>query len=583
MWQEEIELPSIRREHVVAAGAAIVASLLAHLFAAWSLSYFEFGLRAFIASAPREEARQLVRLGHVERKVPAVAARPARIRHEQVAVGGSVSAALEALGRAAPAGMMEPPSVSVEKWTEPALVPSVERAAPAAPRWVPRQEVLAIQERVVLDPVHEQTRRIITKIDRVRRAVDVTPDSDLNLAREAASAGSLDAGGGEGHWAGVAKAVGGGAGTAGIDLAATVGDLRSKLLGESPGSISPFQPVEKRLVAKVTAFQPPDEDEFRYFRIDINRVGESALPVIPKDVLLVQDCTASMSEQRLYFCREGLLDALDVLNPEDRFNVVSFRDVAVKCFPEWVGVDRETLLAAQQFVEGMRAAGNTDIFTPLKSLLEESRTPGRPVVAVVISDGKATTGLTASSSIIGGFTRLNAGRVSVFTLGTASSANRYLLDMISYCNRGDTRLVRGGRWDIPSAIRDLVEDVRRPVLSDVGFRFPGDGTHEVYPALPTNLYLDRPMVLYVRCSRLVPRMVFQAVGTAGKVSCDMVFDIDLREIPPTGDSEIRREWARHRVYALVGGRSIDPGAFRMDELRETGRKYGVPVPYEEEL
>ncbi len=45
------------------------------------------------------------------------------------------------------------------------------------------------------------------------------------------------------------------------------------------------------------------------------------------------------------------------------------------------------------------------------------REPGRPALLALITDGRPTTGVTASSEIIEGFTQANQGGLSVFGLG----------------------------------------------------------------------------------------------------------------------------------------------------------------------
>jgi hypothetical protein len=96
-----------------------------------------------------------------------------------------------------------------------------------------------------------------------------------------------------------------------------------------------------------------------------------------------------------------------------------------------------------------------------------------------------------------------------------------------------------------------------------------------------NLYADRPLVLFGRTARDAgARIVMQAVGKAGETACDMVFDIDLAAAPRTADRDIRREWARQRIYHLVGRYARTPEPAILDEIRATAADYRVPVPHE---
>jgi hypothetical protein len=238
--------------------------------------------------------------------------------------------------------------------------------------------------------------------------------------------------------------------------------------------------------------------------------------------------------------------------------------------------------AAAAFFAAMRSAGDTDVFGSLSGLLELPRDPRRPLVALVVTDGRPTAGLTASTRIIGEFSRLSDGRLSVFTLGTHGKANAYLLDMLAYCNRGNTALVRTGRWDIPAAILSLVESLRRPVLTDIACRADSASRAELHPALPPNLYADRPLDLYGSCAAEARSVILQVCGRAGAAECDVVFDLPL-DAAESGDASIRDQWARQRMYDLMGSYARQPREELLAEMYRHSRRYGLPIPYRKEL
>ena len=159
------------------------------------------------------------------------------------------------------------------------------------------------------------------------------------------------------------------------------------------------------------------------------------------------------------------------------------------------------------------------------------------------------------------------------------TSDEYLLDLLSYSNRGEVIPLSKGRWSIPVAIREAMNKISRPVLADVGFRFPVGAAYEVYPVQTSNLYLDRPLVLYGRYPRGATNVTFQAIGEAQSVRCDMLFDVSLLEGAGEGDDSLRHLWAEQKVYHLIGeyARRQDPDVLR--EIRETARAYDVNVPH----
>lgn len=454
-----------------------------------------------------------------------------------------------------------------------------------APKWEPRQDILRIQERVVRDEVSALPRRFDDGLPRVQGGMDIVSPADR------ADLGAILGGTNAYYWTEdvgqfawgrpVTGPGGGGGGPAATNPPVAVPEPPPKLFSKEE-RVTTLKALEKLLKAEVYFYEPPRDSKYTYCRIEISRRGADVLPVLPKDMLFVQDASASITEQKLYFCRAGMAKALDALGPSDRFNVVEFRDAARFCFQGWADVNPDTLQRAYDFIAKTRAEGNTDIFGSMRELLEMPRRAGRPVIVLAVSDGVATVGLTDRSLIIEAFSQANRGAISVFTLGTYAGANAYLLDLLSYRNRGDTFIVRSGRWDIPKMIEQRSREVSHPVLSDVRFRFGGQTYCEAYPVLTANLYMDRPLVLFGRYPRRATQLVFQATGQADDIQCDMVFDIDLSRGKP-GDKDIMTNWAWQRVYHLIGEHNRTRSRETLDEIKQVGKTYGIKIPYRREL
>jgi hypothetical protein len=467
--------------------------------------------------------------------------------------------------------------------------------APRAESWSPREEILKVEDRLVREEIPDRPRRLIPDVNRIKGAADVTLPMEAphkvgtgtelsDAARQSvAEARPPSVKAADTQWERLEELLKSAPGPVLGSGAAEAGGRRAPetvaLL--PPPSGEPLKPIEGLLKATLSVYSPKTDPDYLYAKVDIKRAGADAMPVLPKDILFIQDCSASITEQRLAFCREGLLRCLAQLPPRDRFNVVEFRDTPRRCFADWAPAHAANLEAGRTFVRAMESRGNTDIYASLRELLSMDRKPVRPVVVILISDGLPTAGMRDSAEIIAAFTRENSGSVSVFALATFDQANLYLLDMLSYMNRGDSVAARRGRWSIPDVMDGQVVGVSRPVLSDMHFRFSSPGA-EMVPSLTPNLYLDRSLVLYGRFPKKADRVVFQVVGRSGEQGCDMVFDLKMAEAA-AGDAAIREEWAWHKVYGLIGEhtRTRDPALIR--EIQRVSASYGLQVPYADEL
>jgi len=572
----------VRPQHTFAAVVACVLSVGLHLGIAIWMADFQLEIPILLREPKKESADQSMVLKEVKKSLPSPKPKPLPSRSDTGISKVDAAGKVKSLGRTPNEVAMAPPPVSADTVKGPERSVVEPKAVENRRAWEPRQEILSIKKRIAADKVGTSPRRRIPDIERVANASDivmpVNPEKTAGAGAGAVSAfktGLPERAPIKGETAG-----GGRTEIARLILDDTgVKETARSFVAEPREAITEAKAIESFLVAGVNTYSSSGDREYGYFKVDVRRAGKDVLPVMPKDIIFVQDCSASMAEQRLFFCRRGLKQCIDALGSNDRFNVAGFRDKLDLCFDSWTAKTPESVKKAKEYVDGMRSMGSTDIFKSIRELHKLPRTKGRPVIALVVTDGRSTTGLMKSSDIIGEFSKLNDGGISVFTMGTISAANMYLLDLLSYCNRGGTAPVEGGRWGIPESLERLSKEVARPVLSDVKFRFAGAGSIEVYPVLTSNLYLDRDLVLYGRYRKGTPTLVFQAAGVAGEAQSDMVFTLSLGGRAATRDKLIRENWARQKIYHLIGEYARNPTRETMLELRRTAKEYDQKIPY----
>ncbi len=485
-----------------------------------------------------------------------------------------------------PAPKLPPPAASL-----PAPPPDEKLALPA-PRDLPAPDILVITDARARDLSAPIERREIPDVERILlspdlslslptnvplASVDVTaaiasvPAPHLDAAREAATllpapVPSLGA----------------------RSLAETIPDVGPVAQGTVVTDIRPEKheeitgdtPLDDRLALRTWATRPASDPNHVYFRIDVAPRDDAALPDIPRDIVFVQDTSASLTSQRLDPSRIAIRNALRALRPGDRFNICAFAATNRFLAPgTWLAPDSDSIARADAFLASLESKGNTDLFRSMQDILDLPRAPHRAPIAIVLTDGHITAGaLERDSAVIGAFSRLNAGAVSVFTIGLHRSANAYLLDMLSFCDRGGNTAIAPERFDIPKTIRSVVDSIGQPVLANVRFGFGTKSGAEAYPSLSPNLYRGRPLRLYGRVPADRDSIAFFARGDACGDPYDMVFEIDLSQAAP-GPSDLPVEWATQRMYDLVArhARSEDPSL--VEEMLRLGAQFGIPVPH----
>lgn len=571
-WDDKLE--TSRARHGVAAAVAVLLSLTLHGVALHQLPPLAVGQAKGWAA---EERMAPVILGDVRRQVMESLDRPDRFRAEDPEVmrpeALSESAFQEMIETLVPA---EPTELGVSMAGEAAPLAPIE-AALERDRWDARQDIVQIRDTIVPDELAALPRRYIPDVDRVQGA----PDIALPVESPAAA---LLARGETRAWEGTGAENNLSRYSPGLrvpvedPLAAIPDPLdRPDVMAESPEEISDVAPIEQLLKLNLTVYEDPSDPEYRYFEIGIRRSGAEALPVLPKDILLMQDASASLTQRTLNECKKGLHRWLEQLNPGDRFNVIAFRDEVDQCFDTLTPFTPATQARGAFFVESLRARGGTDVYRSLESLADMELDPSRAVIAVLISDGVPTTGVVDSSDIIQRFSTSNAGRISMFGVGGGPRVNKYLLDFLSYKNRGDAMMM-ADRSEIVTALDTLAKELRRPVLIDLRCRVSGDDQVEVYPRSLTHLYLDRPLVIQGRAPRSTSGVAIQVLGRSGTELKDMIFLLNFDEGKP-GSAEVRTAWAWQKAYHLVGEHIQHRDPAVLEEIRHMSAEFGLRLLY----
>lgn len=496
---------------------------------------------------------------------------------------------------ATPAGTFEPPVASEDAATraQPEFQkPGVASVAETVVPWQPREEILMMTDKIIYQDIVPFKRLDVPDIERKTFAPDVTVAYQLTEAIEGAGTvgtpAYVEPAPPKVDQVAMAETLKGGETRmpepAPVDETVANEEQVSDFFKEVPEEAAPAKPIEDVLKTNLSVYRPRRSDGYVYFRVDIERKGEDVLPPLGRDILFVQDASASLSIDRLHFCRQAFIDLVGALQPTDRLNVMKFNTQTSAAFGmDWRVADAAAKEDAKAFIRGIQPEGNTDLYKAMSAVLALPRDPHRVMLVILATDGRSTAGdVRRDSEIIGQFSAENRGRASIFNLGVSKSSNEFLLSMLSFCNRGGAAVISDDRFGIPDTMKKLLDGIQSPVLSDISFMFDATSRAEVAPAMTTHLYLDRPMQLYGRVKEGVQDVVFQARGTANGKRYDMVFPLDLRTGKVAG-KELVKAWATARMYDYVSEHARHPDPMILSEMTDLGREYDITIPFRKRL
>ncbi len=263
-----------------------------------------------------------------------------------------------------------------------------------------------------------------------------------------------------------------------------------------------------------------------YFRVDLT--PRAALPIVPKDVVILMDASGSIANDRLKSCRAAAKEILRTcLNTGDRFNLVAFRNDFDYAFRTWQDCTKTAFDKADKWLTSQTAHGRTDVFGTISSVLKLPRDPKRPLVALVVTDGDANEGVSRTSDILSKFTALNDGLISVYMYGVKEGANRELIDVLTHGNRGESFIYEGERKYAGRRIGELSDRFRDPVLTDLRVVFTSDTKADVYPRRLKNLYRGESVSLIGRAPAGTKQVKFSLKGLNGVHAYEAFFKVNL--------------------------------------------------------
>jgi Ca-activated chloride channel family protein len=334
-----------------------------------------------------------------------------------------------------------------------------------------------------------------------------------------------------------------------------------------------FSLDEGDIGVNLLSFKPGDDDGY-FLLLAAPNVEVESSEIVARDVILVLDISGSMQGQKMEQARNALLTILERLNPQDRFNIVSF-STGIRQFARDLQA-KDQVAAARAFVSGLEAGGGTDINRALLEALAQAE-EGRPTVIIFLTDGLPTEGEVNPQNIVTNVRRDAGANVQVFAFGVGDDVNTVLLDSISQENRGTSAYVRPGQ-PIDEIVTGFYAKVATPVLADLSLDFGDVFAEDIYPYPLPDLFAGEQLILTGRYRSGGPAQLTLSGMVNGRPRSFVFEDLSWRT--EGGEAFIARLWATRKIGHLLNEirlRGRNPEL--VDEVIRLSTRYGVASPY----
>ena len=322
-------------------------------------------------------------------------------------------------------------------------------------------------------------------------------------------------------------------------------------------------------------YKPSAGEDGFFVLLAAPKVDTRASQVIAKDVIYVLDMSGSMQGEKIDQAKKALEYVVGKLNPEDRFNIITFSTGVTKYMPGLRPASEKA--EAVPFIRAVRAEGSTDINRALlEALAMVDRS--RPALVIFMTDGEPTTGEVNPAKIIANAQNAAPKNVRLFTFGVGFDVNTNLLDNLSQGLRGASAYIKPNE-NIDEIVSAFYAKVSTPVLADLQLDF-GSGTviSDLYPAQLPDMFAGTQLVLAGRYRGGGPATI-RLSGTVNGQTQTFTYS-DLSFARSGGDESIARIWATRKIGYLLNQVRLN-GANKevIDEIVSLSVRYGIVTPY----
>ncbi|HSM56715.1 MAG TPA: VIT domain-containing protein [Candidatus Sulfomarinibacteraceae bacterium] len=213
--------------------------------------------------------------------------------------------------------------------------------------------------------------------------------------------------------------------------------------------------------------------------------------IVARDVIIVLDTSGSMEGQKLAQAKNAAHYVVEHLNPEDRFNIISFSTGVRSYAPQLVPASEAGDVAS--FIDNLQALGGTNISLALLDAMQQADAE-RPLTVLFLTDGLATEGIVETPRLLDAVAQAAPPSARLFAFGVGHDVDTLLLDSLTEAHRGTTTYVRPGQA-IDEAVSAFYARVSTPVLADVQVEVEGVMVEQLYPTELPDLFAGSQLVL----------------------------------------------------------------------------------------
>jgi Ca-activated chloride channel family protein len=262
----------------------------------------------------------------------------------------------------------------------------------------------------------------------------------------------------------------------------------------------------------------------------------------PREMVFVIDNSGSMGGDSMEAAKQSLVQALDTLRPEDRFNVIRFDDTMTQLFEHSTQASPDQIVLAKRFADGLEAAGGTEMLPALKAALVDDGTGPAMRQVVFLTDGDLSNEREMMAEIAA-----HAGKSRVFMVGIGSAPNTYLMRRMGEAGRGTYTNI-GKASEVNAKMTALLERLKTPAVRELTVTIEG-APLDLTPRRLPDLYAGEPLTLLGKGAGLSGKLTIN--GLIGDQPWSQTVDLATAQDSPA----VGKLWANRRIAEVEAERA----------------------------
>jgi Ca-activated chloride channel homolog len=306
--------------------------------------------------------------------------------------------------------------------------------------------------------------------------------------------------------------------------------------------------------------------------------------VIKKNVVFLADNSSSMAGGRIQQTQKALNAMVDMLNPGDKFNIITFNSGVTTFQSNLIAYNATSSTAAHNYVNGIGAVGMTNMQDAFKAAFTSTWVDSCVNVIVFLTDGKPTWPDTNWAAVLDSVAKFNAApKVSIYSFGIDTSANGgevslAFLKLLAKRNNGFSLLITKSD-SISVTLESFMQKISHPVIKSLSINYGGLTPQDMYPPVLPNVYAGSQLTVM---GRYLATGTFSitVTGSVGSKFMSLTKDLPFPSSSMPNQPFVPRMWASAKINYLLDEIAIF-GVNQEDKnaIIALGTKYSIITPY----